>query len=134
MSHLNGISSSSPSPNPPKTHRPEPCSSTCAPDIDPEQFKADIAYLKSQGKKVMISLGGGGKYFTLVDPASIPTFVSSVTQIVTEYGFDGIDIDFETPSLSIDPGDTDFKHPTTPSIVNLISALRQLHDHFGPTS
>ncbi len=99
---------------------------------DPEQFKADMASLKSQGKKVMISLGGGGKIFTLDDPASIPTFVSSVTQIVTEYGFDGIDLDFESPSLNIDPGDTDFKHPTTPSIVNLISALRQLHDRFGP--
>jgi chitinase len=102
------------------------------PGLDPEQFKADIAFLKSQGKKVMISLGGGGRFFTLVDPASIPTFVASVTQIVTEYGFDGIDLDFETPSLNIDPGDTDFKHPTTPSIVNMISALRHLHDHFGP--
>ena len=59
-------------------------------------------------------------------------YISTVTQIVSEYGFDGIDIDFESPSLSIDPGDTDFKHPTTPSIVNLISALHQLHDHFGP--
>jgi chitinase len=99
---------------------------------DTEQFKADIAYLKSQGKKVMISLGGGGEYFTLADPMRVPNFVSSVTSIVTEYGFDGIDIDFESPSLSIDPGDTDFKHPATPSIVNLISALRQLRDHFGP--
>ena len=100
--------------------------------LDPEQFKADIASLRSQGKKVMISLGGGGKIFTLADPTSIPGFVSSVTQIVTEYGFDGIDLDFESPSLNIDPGDTDFKHPTTPSIVNLISALRLLHDCFGP--
>ncbi len=100
--------------------------------LDTEQFKADIAWLKSQGKKVMISLGGGGQHFTLADPKRVPNFVSSVTRIVTEYGFDGIDIDFESPSLSIDPGDTDFKHPTTPSIVNLIQALRQLHDHFGP--
>ncbi len=99
--------------------------------LDPAEFKADIAYLKSQGKKVMISLGGGGQHFTLADPKRVPNYVSSVTRIVTEYGFDGIDIDFESPSLSIDPGDTDFKHPTTPSIVNLISALRQLHDHFG---
>jgi chitinase len=80
----------------------------------------------------MISLGGGGEHFTLADPKRVPNFVSSVTNIVSEYGFDGIDIDFESPSLSIDPGDTDFRHPTTPSIVNLISALRQLHDHFGP--
>lgn len=99
--------------------------------LDTGQFKADIAYLKSQGRKVMISLGGGGQHFTLADPKRVPNFVSSVTRIVTEYGFDGVDIDFESPSLSIDPGDADFKHPTTPSIVNLISALRQLRDHFG---
>jgi len=97
----------------------------------PDQFKADIAELKSHGKKVMISLGGGGQHFTLADPKRVPTFVSSVINIVSEYGFDGIDIDFESPSLSIDPGDTDYRHPTTSSIVNLISALRQLHDHFG---
>jgi chitinase len=99
--------------------------------MDAEAFKADVAWLKSQGKAVMISLGGGGQHFTLADPKRIPNFVSSVTRIVSEYGFDGIDIDFESPSLAIAPGDTDFKHPTTPSIVNLISALRQLRDHFG---
>lgn len=99
--------------------------------LDTEAFKADIAYLKSHGRKVMISLGGGGQHFTLANPERVPNYVSSVTKIVEEYGFDGIDIDFESPSLSIDPGDTDFKHPTTPSIVNLVNALRQLHDHFG---
>lgn len=100
--------------------------------FDTEQFKGDIADLQSQGRKVMISLGGGGQHFTLADAKRVPNFVASVTRIVTEYGFNGIDIDFESPSLSIDPGDTDFQHPTTPSIVNLIAALRQLRDHFGP--
>ena len=100
--------------------------------MDADQFKADIAYLKSQGKKVMLSLGGGGQHFTLNDPKRVPNYVASVSRIVAEYGFDGVDIDFESPSLSIDPGDTDFRHPTTPSIVNLIAALRQLHDRFGP--
>ena len=99
--------------------------------LDTAQFKADIAYLKGRGKKVMISLGGGGQHFTLADPKRVPNFVSSVTRIVSDYGFDGVDIDFESPSLSIDPGDTDFKHPTTPSIVNLIGALRELRQHFG---
>ncbi|HEY3837957.1 MAG TPA: glycosyl hydrolase family 18 protein [Bryobacteraceae bacterium] len=99
--------------------------------LDTQQFKADIAWLKSHGRKVMISLGGGGQHFTLADPKRVPNYVSSVARIVSEYGFDGIDIDFESPSLSIDPGDTDFRHPTTPSIVNLISALRQLRKHFG---
>ncbi len=100
--------------------------------FDTQQFKSDVAYLRNRGKKVLISLGGGGQHFTLADPKRVPNYVSSVTRIVTEYGFDGIDIDFESPSLAIAPGDEDFKHPTTPSIVNLISALRQLYDHFGP--
>ena len=100
--------------------------------IDADQLKADIAALKSQGKKVMISLGGGGEYFKLDDARDIPNFVSSVTSIVSEYGFEGVDIDFESPSLVLAPGDTDFRHPTTPSIVNLITGLRQLREHFGP--
>jgi chitinase len=98
-----------------------------------EQFKADIAYLKSQGKKVMISLGGGGVYVSLDSPQSVPNFVSSVTRIVADYGFDGIDIDLESPSLNLAPGDTNFKNPTTPSVVNLIAGLRQLREHFGPS-
>ena len=101
---------------------------------DPAQFKADVKYLQSQGKKVMVSLGGGGEHFTLADAASVPNYVSTVTDIVREYGFDGVDIDFESPSLALDPGDTDFRHPTTPSVVNLIGALRQIHDHFGHRS
>jgi len=100
--------------------------------LDTEQFKADIAYLRSQGKKVMISLGGGGVYVSLDGANCVPNFVSSVTRIVADYGFDGVDIDLESPSLNLAPGDTDFKHPTTPSIVNLISGLRQLREHFGP--
>jgi chitinase len=100
--------------------------------MDTAQFKAQIAALKKQGRTVMISLGGGGQHFTLADPKRVPNFVESVARIVSEYGFEGIDIDFESPSLSIDPGDTDYRHPTTPSIVNLISAMRQLHDRFGP--
>lgn len=100
--------------------------------LDAAQIKNDIAYLKGQGRKVMISLGGGGEYFKLDDPKHISDFVSSVSSIVSEYGFDGVDIDFETPSLVLDPGDKDFRHPITPSVVNLIAGLRQLHDHFGP--
>ncbi|HZU25345.1 MAG TPA: glycosyl hydrolase family 18 protein [Bryobacteraceae bacterium] len=99
--------------------------------LDTQQFKADIAWLKGRGKKVMISLGGGGQIFTLADPARVPDFVSSVGAIVSEYGFDGVDIDFETPSLALDPNDADFRHPTTPSVVNLISGLRQLRERFG---
>jgi chitinase len=102
------------------------------PPMDLAQMKDDIAWLKSRGKKVLISLGGGDEYFSLAQAASIPNFVNSVTQFVTEYGFDGIDLDFENPSLTLDPGDTDFRHPKTASVVNLISALHELRERFGP--
>jgi len=97
----------------------------------PEQFKDDIKLKQSQGKKVMISLGGGGQHFALMTDEGKQNFIRTVEDICTQFGFNGIDIDFETSSLELDPGDTDFKHPTTPSTVNLIAALREIHDHFG---
>ena len=58
-------------------------------------------------------------------------FVSSVSAIIDRYGLDGVDIDFEGHSLSLNTGDTDFKNPTTPVIVNLISALKSLKARYG---
>ncbi len=96
-----------------------------------EKFKADVAYLQGLGKKVLISLGGGGQVVTINTPQDLHDFVTSVTEIVEKYGFDGVDLDIETPSLLIDAGDTDFRKPTTASIVNLITAMRQMREHFG---
>lgn len=97
-----------------------------------ERFKSEIAYLQGKGKKVLISLGGGGEIVALDTADDLHNFVRSVSKIVQEYGFDGVDLDLETPSLILKPGDTDFRKPTTPSIVNLIAAMRQLRRHFGP--
>jgi chitinase len=97
-----------------------------------EQFKSDIRDLQNKGKKVLISLGGGGQVVTLNTAEDVRKFVGSVSAIVQEYGFNGVDLDFETPSLMLGPGDTDFRKPTTPSIVNLIAAMRQLRQRFGP--
>jgi chitinase len=98
-----------------------------------DQFKADVRNLHGQGRKALISLyGGGSTPLTLNTKADIQNFVSSVTSIVQQYGFDGIDLDIENPSLVLNPGDTDFRNPTTPSIVNLIAACRQLRKQFGP--
>ncbi len=96
------------------------------------RFKAGVAYLQGKGKKVLISLGGGGQIVTLNNKQDLRNFVSSVTQIVEKYGFNGVDLDIETPSLILNPGDTDLRHPTTPSVVNLITAMHQLRKHFGP--
>ncbi len=100
--------------------------------VSEAQLREDVAYLKSRGRKVLISLGGGGAVVTLHNAAETHGFVQSVTSIVERYGFDGVDLDIETPSLMIQAGDTDFRHPTTPSVVNLIAAMHQLSAHFGP--
>jgi chitinase len=94
-------------------------------------LKADVAYLQHRGRKVLISLGGGGAVVTLATDEDRRNFVQSVADIVTRYGFDGVDLDIETPSLLIEPGDTDFRRPKTPSIVNLIEAMHTLRRHFG---
>ncbi len=99
--------------------------------LSDQTFEADVAYLKSRGKKVLISVGGGGEVVTLSTDEDRHNFVSSVTSIVEKYGFDGVDLDIETPSLLINTGDTDFRKPTTPSIVNLIKAMHELRAHFG---
>jgi chitinase len=94
-------------------------------------FKADVAYLKSQGKKVLISIGGANGQVRLETTAARDAFVSSMNAIIDKYGFDGMDIDFEGHSLSLNAGDGDLKNPTTPVVKNLISAIRSIHDRIG---
>nr|WP_233261738.1 glycosyl hydrolase family 18 protein [Vitiosangium sp. GDMCC 1.1324] len=94
-------------------------------------FKADVAYLQSQGKKVIISIGGANGQVRLETEAARTAFVNSMISIIEKYGFDGMDIDFEGHSLQLNAGDADFKNPTTPLIKNLISAIRAIHDRFG---
>ncbi|GGF98963.1 hypothetical protein GCM10010913_20900 [Paenibacillus aceti] len=94
-------------------------------------FKADVVYLQSQGKKVLISIGGANGQVQLPSTTARDNFVNSVTAIIEKYGFDGLDVDFEGHSLYLNAGDSDFKNPTTPVIVNLISALKTINNHFG---
>ncbi len=97
-----------------------------------ERFRDEVAAMQRKGKKILISLGGGGAVVTLSTAQDLKNFVDSVGSIVADYGFDGVDLDLETPSLILDPGDKDFRKPTTPSVVNLIDAMRQLRKRFGP--
>jgi chitinase len=102
------------------------------PNVESEAaFIAAIRAKQAQGKKVLISVGGANGQVQLATTAARDAFVSSASAIIDHYGLDGIDIDFEGHSLSLDPGDRDFRNPTTPVIVNLISALRTLKARYG---
>lgn len=108
------------------------CPQTECPNVESkEDFKAAIKAKQAAGKKVLISIGGQNGQVQLTTTQARDTFVSSVSAIIDEYGLDGLDIDFEGHSLVLDTADTDFKNPTTPSIVNLISAVKTLKSRYG---
>ena len=94
-------------------------------------FKADIATLKGQGKKVLISIGGANGTVDLTTASAKQNFITSMQSLIDTYGFNGMDLDLEGSSLSLAGGDTDFKNPTTPRITNLISAVQQIAARYG---
>ncbi|MFI5619234.1 chitinase [Streptomyces sp. NPDC051567] len=109
------------------------CPVSQCPNVEsPAEFKAAIKAKQAAGKKVLISIGGQNGQVQLGTTAARDAFVSSVSKIIDEYGLNGLDIDFEGHSLSLATGDTDFRAPTTPVIVNLITAVKTLKARYGP--
>ncbi|KAG6828944.1 hypothetical protein H0H92_006232 [Tricholoma furcatifolium] len=59
--------------------------------------------LQQRNLKVLLSIGGwtysqDGHFDFVTDASARATFVADAVQLITDYGFDGIDIDFEFPS------------------------------------
>ncbi|WP_030690599.1 chitinase [Streptomyces globisporus] len=108
------------------------CPATECPGVEsPAEFKAAIKAKQAAGKKVLISIGGQNGQVQLATTTARDTFVSSVSKIIDEYGLDGLDIDFEGHSLSLQTGDTDFRNPTSPVVVHLIQAVKTLKAKYG---
>ncbi|WP_431900284.1 chitinase [Nonomuraea sp. bgisy101] len=102
------------------------------PNVESEaDFVAAIRAKQAAGKKVLISIGGQNGQVQLTTAAARDTFVESVAAIIDRYGLDGLDVDFEGHSLYLNQGDTNLNNPTTPVVVNLISALRSLKARYG---
>ncbi|WP_434442911.1 chitinase [Lentzea sp. E54] len=102
------------------------------PNVESEaEFIAGIRAQQQKGKKVLISIGGQNGQVRLETTAARDAFVRSASAIIDRYGLNGLDVDFEGHSLSLNAGDTDFRNPTTPVVVNLISALRSLKSRYG---
>lgn len=60
-----------------------------------QQFKDDIKAKQAAGKSVIVSVGGQNGTVSVADDASANAFATSITGLMDEYGFDGVDIDLE---------------------------------------
>jgi chitinase len=87
----------------------------------------EIKTVQSQGKKILISIGGASGPVTLSNTSEKNTFISTVNSIVDTYGFDGIDIDFERSSLTVSGGTV--TAPADAPVINLIDAIKQIMQH-----
>ncbi len=87
-------------------------------------FKSAIATAQGQGKKVLISLGGATIPIKLDSTYHKTNFINSVGKLLTDYGFDGIDLDLETSSMNFSnikmTGNSDV------ALNNMISAVQQI--------
>jgi chitinase len=99
--------------------------------VSVEEFRADVQHVQSLGKKVLLSIGGAAGSMSIEDMAIRHNFVDSISALIREYNFDGMDINLEG-KVVLDEGDTDFRNPTSPGIVHLIMAIREIRHNFGP--
>lgn len=91
-------------------------------------FKNQVLNLQAQNKKVIISIGGANAQVVLNTTAERDTFVSTMTSIINNYHFDGMDIDLEGNSVLITGGT--ISQPIDAKIINLISAIQQIMNNF----
>jgi chitinase len=89
---------------------------------------AQIQTMQSQGKKIVISIGGANAPVSLNNANEKNIFVSSVLNIINTFGFDGIDIDLEGSSLSVSGGT--ISNPVDAPVINLIDAIKQIMQSF----
>lgn len=77
---------------------------------------ADIQAKRAQGKKVIISIGGEKGNINLNNASpNVANFVNSMTNIITKFGLDGLDVDLEHGM----------------NVPNLTSAIRQVKQRVG---
>lgn len=98
--------------------------------VTPATFISQIQTLKSQGRKVIISIGGATAPISLDNIAERDTFIATMYNIITTYDFDGMDIDFEGSSVTVTGGT--IAAPVDAKIINLIYAIKKImSDYFA---
>jgi chitinase len=76
---------------------------------------ADIAAKRAQGKRVLVSIGGANGTIDFSSTANVDRYVSTMGNLITAFGLDGVDIDLEAGM----------------NVANVAAAHRQLQQRFG---
>jgi chitinase len=84
----------------------------------------DIKAVQARGQKVYGSLGGAEGVINVDNSQKVGNCVTSLNGLIDKYNLDGLDIDLEGGSLSLDPGDTDFRNPRTARVTGVIQCIR----------
>jgi chitinase len=103
--------------------------------FDPQLLKDDINSLRDQGIPVIVSIGGQNGHVELNTVAEKNEFVEGLKNIVDEYGFDGIDLDFEGGSMDFGAGAlTDFSYEGISAfqkLKNVVDAFKEIKQYYG---
>lgn len=96
--------------------------------VSQSTFISQMQTLQTQGRKVLISIGGATAPVSLNTTMERDSFVSSMTRILNTYGFDGIDLDLEGSSVSVSGGT--IAVPTDVTVINMVAAVKQIMDNY----
>ena len=99
--------------------------------VSQSTFISQIQTLQSQGKKVLLSIGGANTSVSLNNTTNRDLFVNSMSSLLTTYGFDGIDIDIEHGNSILAAGT--IANPTSVDVINLIAAINQIKTNYYST-
>lgn len=92
-------------------------------------FINQIQALQSQGKKVILSIGGAGVTIDLTTLPNKIAFINSINAIIDTFGFDGIDIDIESGNSILITAGT-IASPSNVAQLNLIDAVSQIMTNY----
>jgi chitinase len=96
------------------------------------ELTTKIQTLQSQNKKVLLSIGGATSTIDLSTTLNKDAFVYSMSEIINQYGFDGIDIDIESGNSILNVGGT-IAAPSNIAQINLIDAVKEIMANYRLT-
>lgn len=95
-----------------------------------ETIKLQIKRLQNANKKIFLSIGGGNAFISLMSPEDKDKFSASISTIIEEYNFDGIDIDIEKGESLKVTENTSIRKPKDKPLLYLIAGIRDILNNY----